>query len=133
VYRLLSSCRERNVKRFQREKKRLCSLWRQLSFFSKQVGGGRKVFNLLILYWPWFFFSPYILSFICTVVIWNSWLASYLEIWFVFHPLMCEGNLALNKYRNFVDKEKVYEGRERLLFLKTVDKHKKIKFIWVRK
>jgi hypothetical protein len=42
---------------------------------------------------------------------------------------MCEGNLALNKYRNFVDKEKVYEGRERLLFLKTVDKHKKIKFI----
>lgn len=102
-------------------------------FFPSKLGGGRKVFNLLILYWPWFFFSPYILSFICTVVIWNSWLASYLEIWFVFHPLMCEGNLALNKYRNFVDKEKVYEGRERLLFLKTVDKHKKIKFIWVRK
>jgi hypothetical protein len=25
---------------------------------------------------------------------------------------MCEGNLALNKYRNFVDKEMVYEGRE---------------------
>lgn len=80
-------------------------------FFPSKLGG-RKVFNLLILYWPWIFFLT--LHFIFYMHCCDLKLGIDKLPWnlICFHPLMCEGNLALNKYRNFVDKEMVYEGRE---------------------